>query len=127
MELKIFFDDWNHQYQLEIIVVYHYMQNKKKLTSKSQENEFGDKNNLETSLNWAQIWPWNFFQPQDHHYQLDIMFVCWNMQNQRNSMIQTWIIDQKPQIWANLGPIFPNFGQINFFLKIGLRHFFRLI
>ena len=24
------------------------MQNKKKLTSKSQENEFGDKNNLET-------------------------------------------------------------------------------
>ena len=30
-------------------------------------------------------------------------------------MIQTWIIDQKPRIWANLGPIYPNFSQINFF------------
>ena len=49
------------------------------------------------------------------------------MQNQRNLMMQTWIIDQKPGIWANLGPICPNLSQIIFFLKIGLRHFFPLI
>ena len=36
------------------------MQNEEILMSSSQENEFGDKNNLETSLNWAQIWPLNF-------------------------------------------------------------------
>ena len=30
------------------------------------------------------------------------------MQNQRNLMIQTWLIDQKPQIWENLGPICQN-------------------
>ena len=66
MELKIFFDDWNHQYQLEIIVVYHYMQNKKKLTSKSQENEFGDKNNLETCPKMAQLDLKNFFDDRNH-------------------------------------------------------------
>ena len=33
------------------------VQNKEKLMNLSRENEFGDKNNLETSLNWAQIWP----------------------------------------------------------------------
>ena len=42
-------------------------------------------------------------------------------------MIQTWIIDQKPQIWANLGLICPILGQKNFFSKIGLRHFFDLL
>ena len=36
------------------------MQNKEILMSSSRENEFGDKNNLETSLNWAQTWPSNF-------------------------------------------------------------------
>ena len=56
----------------------------------------------ETCLNWTQIWPSNFFQQQDHHYCLSCLPVkiC---QNQRNLMIQTKIIDQKPQIWANLG------------------------
>ena len=42
-------------------------------------------------------------------------------------MIQTWVIDQKPQIWLNLGPICPNLGQIIFFSKIGLCHFLRRI
>ena len=32
------------------------------------------------------------------------------MQNQRNLMIQTWLIDQKPQIWASLDLI----AQIRF-------------
>ena len=41
-----FFDEWNHKYQLEIIAVYHNVQ-----------NELGDKNNLDTNLNLAQIWP----------------------------------------------------------------------
>ena len=40
---KNFFDDWNLQYQQEIIVVYQNMQNKKKLINKSQDIEFGDK------------------------------------------------------------------------------------
>ena len=40
---KYLFDDWNLQYQQEIIVVYQNMQNKKKLINKSQDIEFGDK------------------------------------------------------------------------------------
>ena len=40
---KNIFDDWNHQNQLENVVVYHHEQNKKKLESRSRENEFGDK------------------------------------------------------------------------------------
>ena len=43
LDLKKFFDDWNLQYQQEIIVVYQNMQNEKKLINKSQYNEFGDK------------------------------------------------------------------------------------
>ena len=38
-----FFDDRNHQYQLEIIVVDHDMQNEKKLMSIRQITEFRDK------------------------------------------------------------------------------------
>ena len=125
--LNFFFDSWYHLNLLDNIVVYHDMQNEKRLTTNNGENEFGDKNDLETSLNWALIWPENFFQQQNHNCLLDIMTASWIMQNQRNLMIQTWIIDQKPQIWANLGPIFPNLGQIISFLKIGLRHFFWLI
>ena len=49
------------------------MQNEEILMSSSRENEFGDKNNLETSLHGAQIWPLILFQPQDHLYHLDIM------------------------------------------------------
>jgi len=43
LNLEKFFDDWNLQYQQEIIVVYQNMQNEKKLINKSQYNEFGDK------------------------------------------------------------------------------------
>ena len=57
LDLKKFFDDWNHQYQLEIIVFYHKMQNKKKLINKSQDNEFGDKSNLDICQEWAQFGP----------------------------------------------------------------------
>ena len=55
--LKNFFNNWYYLNLLDIIVVYHNMQYKKILMSSSRKNEFGDKNNLETSLNWAQIWP----------------------------------------------------------------------
>ena len=123
---KFFFDSWYHLNLLDNIVVYHDMQNEKRLTTNNGENEFGDKNDLETSLNWALIWPENFFQQQNHNCLLDIMTASWIMQNQRNLMIQTWIIDQKPQIWANLGHIFPNLGQIIFFWKSGLVTFFDL-
>ena len=81
-----------------------------------------EKMNLETKIIWRQVLigpkfdPKNFFPPQDHNYLLDILFFCWNMQNQRNLMIQTWITDQKPHIWATLSQ--------TFFLKFGLRHFF---
>ena len=61
---------------LDIMVVYHSMQNEEILMRSSRENEFGDKNNLETSLDRAQIWPFNFFQPKDHYYHLDIMSPC---------------------------------------------------
>ena len=52
MGFKIFFDDWNHQYQLEIIAVYHNVQNEKQHMSKSRDIEFGDKDDLETGLKW---------------------------------------------------------------------------
>ena len=78
-----FFNDWNHQYQLNIIVVYHNMQNKKKLTSKSQDNEFGDKNNLETGPKWAKFGPEKFFDEWNHQYQLEIIAVYHNMQNKK--------------------------------------------
>ena len=55
--LRKFFNNWYHLNLLDIIAVYHNMQYEKILMSSSWENEFGDKNNLETSLNWAQIWP----------------------------------------------------------------------
>ena len=92
-----------------------------------------EKMNLETKIIWRQVLigpkfdPKNFFPPQDHNYLLDILFFCWNMQNQRNLMIQTWIIDQKPRIWANLGPICPNLSQIIFFWKSGFVTFFHLL
>ena len=35
---NIFFDDWNHQYQLEIIVVYHNVRNQRNLKIQSREN-----------------------------------------------------------------------------------------
>ena len=50
---KNFFDSWYYLNLLDIIVVFHNMQNEKILMSSSRENEFGDKNNLETSLNRA--------------------------------------------------------------------------
>ena len=62
MGLKNFFNDWNQQYQLEIIAVYHNVQNKKKHMSKSRDIEFGDKNNLETGPKWAQFGPNYFFR-----------------------------------------------------------------
>ena len=41
---------------LDIIVVYRNMQYQKKIMSISRENEFGDKNNLETSPKMALFW-----------------------------------------------------------------------
>ena len=55
--LNFFFRLLYHLNMLDIIVVYHNMQNEEILMSTSRENEFGDKNNLEISLNGAQIWP----------------------------------------------------------------------
>ena len=40
--------------------VYHHMQYKQKLMKQFQDNEFGDKNNLETGPKWAQFGP-NYF------------------------------------------------------------------
>ena len=57
MGLNFFFDDTNNHYQLEIIAIYHNVQNKKKHTSKSRENQFGDKNNLETGSKGALFGP----------------------------------------------------------------------
>ena len=58
---KKFFDDWSHQYQLEIIAVYHNVQNEKKHMSTSGDIEFRDKNNLETGLKWG----WKIFLMTD--------------------------------------------------------------
>ena len=76
---------------------------------------------------WAHFGPGHFFECNNRQNLLDINAVYHNMQNQRNLMIQTRENGRKPQIWANLGPFCPNLGQINFFSKIGLRNFFKLI
>ena len=51
LDLKKFFDDRNHQYQLEIIVVDHNMQNEKKAYEYKTDNGiWRQKINLETSF-----------------------------------------------------------------------------
>ena len=51
-------------------------------------------------------------QPLDHYYLLDIMYACYDMQNQRNLMIENRMIDQKAEIWANLGMV--NWSPLSF-------------
>ena len=62
---------------------------------------------------------WIRKQPQEHFYLLDKLISCSNQNqknlNQRNLMIQTWIIDLKYWIMVNLDLICPNLGQIIFF------------
>ena len=58
---EIFFDYLDHNHLLDIMHVYHHLQNEQKLMMQSQENEFGNKNNLETGPKWAQFEPNNFF------------------------------------------------------------------
>ena len=48
--------------------------------SKSWDNEFGDKNNLETGLKWD--WK-KFFNDWNHQYQLEIIAVYHNVQNEQ--------------------------------------------
>ena len=59
--VEISFSSNNYEQQLDINLVSHNMQYQKKLMSKSRENEFGDKNNLETGPKWAQFGPEKFF------------------------------------------------------------------
>ena len=44
-------DDWNHQYQLENVAVYHNEQNKKGVPVKVEKMNLETKNYLETSFN----------------------------------------------------------------------------
>ena len=88
--------------------VYHHLENKQKLITQSQENEFGDKNKLETGPKWVQLL---FFGCNNHQFLLDIIDVYHHIQNQRNLMIQS----RKPQNWAILGPFCPILGQEFFF------------
>ena len=95
--------------------------------TQSQENEFGDKNNLETGPIWPNLDPIIFFGCSNHQFLLDIIAVYHNIQNQRNVMIQSRENARKPQIWVILGPFCPILGPEFSFSKIGLRHFSRYI
>ena len=66
--------------------------------TQSQENEFGDKNNLETGPKWAQLF---FLGCNNHQFLLDIIAVYHNIQNQRDLMTQSRENAGKPQIWAH--------------------------
>ena len=82
---------------LDIMHVYHHLQNKQKLMMQCQENEFGDKNSLE------------------------IIAVYHYIQNQRNLMIQSRENARKPQTLVILGQFCP--GSTNIFSsKVRLRH-----
>ena len=85
--------------------------------TQSQENEFGDKNNLETGPKWSQFGPNYFFGCNNHQFLLDIIAVYHNIQNQRNVMIQSRENARKPQIWAILGPFCPILGPDIFFFE----------
>ena len=63
--------------------------------SKSRDNEFGDKNSLETGPKWAQFGPNYSFGCYKHQHQLDTIVFKYNMQNQQNLMRQSREIDQK--------------------------------
>ena len=62
--------------------------------TQSQENEFGDKNNLETGPKWAQLF---FLGCNNHQFLLDIIAVYHNIQNRRNLMIRSREKSRKPQ------------------------------
>ena len=55
----------------------------------SQENEFGDENNLETVPKWTQFGPNYFWRCNNHRFLLDIIAVYHNIQIQRNVIIQS--------------------------------------
>ena len=112
---NILFDWWNHLNLLDIIAVSHNMQYQKELMSKNRENEFGDKNNLETSPKTALFGPNIFFDCWHHMNLLDIIVFYHNMQNQEKLMIKTREHGQKPSIWAFLGLFGPILGQEIFF------------
>ena len=80
------------------------MQNKKKLTSKSQANKFGDKNNLETGPKWAQFGPKKIFNDKNHRYQLEIIVVYHNLQNEKKllSLSQDIEFGDKKIIWRQV-------------------------
>ena len=120
LDLKNFFDDWNHQYQLEIIVVYHNMQNEKKLLSKSQDIEFGDK-----KLIWRQA----FVGHKRHKY------FFWRLQPPGSATYHSCLLKYAKSVKSNEAisrkwpktPILETKSQIFwthiFFIRIGLRHF----
>ena len=75
----------------------------------SETPNFGAK----LGINGPKLGPKIFFSHY-HFHQLDIMPVFHNIQNQENLISQTQETDQKPQIWANLGLIYPSLGQFSF-------------
>ena len=115
--LKNFFNNWYHLNLLDIIVVYHNMQYEKILMSSSRENEFGDKNNLETSLNWAQIWPWKFFSatgpPLSVRYHVCLLKYA-KSEKFNDSNLNNW---PKTSNLGKFGPNLPKFGPNKFFFE----------
>ena len=79
---------------------------------------FGDKNNLETGLKWAQFGPnYYFLGRYAHQIMLDITAVYHNIQNQINLMFRSRENAHKTQILAIFGPFCPILGPDIFFFE----------
>ena len=81
---KKILDDWNHQYQLEITVFYHDMQNKKARWTQVKNGQ-----NLDLKIFFAD---WNL------QYQQEIIVVYQNMQNKKSLSRKVKIMNLETKI-----------------------------
>ena len=123
----IFFQPLDHHHELQIITAYHIMQNREKLTRFGQENGLKPHLSPFLALIWPILGPTTFFQPLDNHQALQTINAYHNMQNREKLRHY----EQENVLKLHLSPFLalngPFLGQIIFFSKIGIRHFFTLI
>ena len=124
---QIFFQHLHSHQVLDIIFLNHNMQNHQKLMQISQDKglkpHFGPFLALNGPFQGQRI----FFQHLDNHQVLDSIIFNQNMQNRQKLMHNSRENGLKPHFGPFLALIGPFLAQINFFSKIGLRHFSRLI
>ena len=114
---QIFFQHLVHNHLLDIIIIQHYMQNRRKLMHINQGNDlkphFGPFLALNGPFQGQQI----FFRHLVHYYLLDIINIQHYMQNRRKLMHINQENDIKPHFGPFLAQNCPFLGQHIFFFK----------